>query len=151
MGRNFENRKNSIFKTADQKSKLYSKYGKQLYVVAKSGVADPEVKVALREQRQAEIQRASGGIRQQRWRTWIDRQLPDLLERHRSALRRHSGRELGEVPCISVPAFVGALPGLLAQNASNRDKDQCDSDGDRRQMAANAPSPAFHPSHRDHP
>ena len=48
MGRNFENRKNSIFKTADQKSKLYSKYGKQLYVVAKSGVADPEVNVALR-------------------------------------------------------------------------------------------------------
>lgn len=48
MGRNFENRKNAIFKTADQKSKLYSKYGKQLYVVAKSGVADPEVNVALR-------------------------------------------------------------------------------------------------------
>jgi YebC/PmpR family DNA-binding regulatory protein len=48
MGRNFENRKNSIFKTADQKSKLYSKYGKQLYVVAKSGVADPEVNVPLR-------------------------------------------------------------------------------------------------------
>jgi len=48
MGRNFENRKNAIFKTADQKSKLYSKYGKQLYVVAKSGVADPEVNVALK-------------------------------------------------------------------------------------------------------
>ena len=48
MGRNFENRKNSIFKTADQKSKLYSKYGKQLYVVAKNGVADPEVNVPLR-------------------------------------------------------------------------------------------------------
>ena len=48
MGRNFENRKNAIFKTADQKSKLYSKYGKQLYVVAKSGVADPDVNVPLR-------------------------------------------------------------------------------------------------------
>ena len=48
MGRNFENRKNAIFKTAAQKSKLYSKYGKQLYVVAKSGVADPDVNVALR-------------------------------------------------------------------------------------------------------
>lgn len=48
MGRNFENRKNSIFKTADQKSKLYSKYGKQLYVVAKNGVADPDVNLALR-------------------------------------------------------------------------------------------------------
>jgi transcriptional/translational regulatory protein YebC/TACO1 len=48
MGRNFENRKNAIFKTAGQKSKLYSKYGKQLYVVAKSGVADPDVNPALR-------------------------------------------------------------------------------------------------------
>ena len=48
MGRNFENRKNAIFKTADQKSKLYSKYGKMLYVVAKNGVADPEANPALR-------------------------------------------------------------------------------------------------------
>lgn len=48
MGRNFENRKNAIFKTADQKSKLYSRYGKQLYVVAKNGVPDPEVNVALK-------------------------------------------------------------------------------------------------------
>jgi len=48
MGRNFENRKNAIFKTADQKSKLYSKYGKQLYVVAKNGVADPDVNLALK-------------------------------------------------------------------------------------------------------
>src|SRR6185437_1123711 len=48
MGRNFENRKNAIFKTAGQKSKLYSKYGKQLYVVAKNGVPDPEANPALR-------------------------------------------------------------------------------------------------------
>lgn len=48
MGRNFENRKKSIFKTAGQKSKLYSKYGKQLYVVAKNGVPDPEANPALR-------------------------------------------------------------------------------------------------------
>ena len=48
MGRNFENRKNSIFKTAAQKSKLYSKYGKQLYVVAKNGVPDPDSNPALR-------------------------------------------------------------------------------------------------------
>ncbi|MBS0211491.1 MAG: YebC/PmpR family DNA-binding transcriptional regulator [Planctomycetes bacterium] len=48
MGRNFENRKNAIFKTAAQKSKLYSKYGKRLYVVAKNGVADPEANPALR-------------------------------------------------------------------------------------------------------
>src|SRR5215510_3600917 len=48
MGRNFENRKNAIFKTAGQKSKLYSKYGKRLYVVAKNGVADPDANPALR-------------------------------------------------------------------------------------------------------
>ncbi len=48
MGRSFENRKASIFKTAGQKSKLYAKYGKQLYVVAKNGVADPEANPALR-------------------------------------------------------------------------------------------------------
>ncbi|MFM8475911.1 MAG: YebC/PmpR family DNA-binding transcriptional regulator [Planctomycetaceae bacterium] len=48
MGRSFENRKASIFKTAAQKSKLYSKYGKQLYVVAKNGVPDPANNPALR-------------------------------------------------------------------------------------------------------
>jgi YebC/PmpR family DNA-binding regulatory protein len=48
VGRNFENRKNAIFKTADQKSKLYSRYGKQLYVIAKNGIADPDANPALR-------------------------------------------------------------------------------------------------------
>lgn len=48
MGRSFENRKMSILKTAGQKSKLYSKYGLQLYVVAKSGVPDPDLNPALR-------------------------------------------------------------------------------------------------------
>ena len=48
MGRNFENRKNAIFKTAAMKSKLYSKYGTQLYVAAKNGVPDPEANPALR-------------------------------------------------------------------------------------------------------
>jgi YebC/PmpR family DNA-binding regulatory protein len=48
MGRNFENRKHAIFKTAGQKSKLYSKYGKVLYVAAKNGVPDPEANPALR-------------------------------------------------------------------------------------------------------
>lgn len=48
MGRSFENRKVSILKTAGQKSKIYSKYGKQLYVVAKNGVPDPEANPALR-------------------------------------------------------------------------------------------------------
>ena len=48
MGRNFENRKHAIFKTAAQKSKLYSKYGTRLYVAAKGGVADPDANPALR-------------------------------------------------------------------------------------------------------
>ncbi|MBX7072869.1 MAG: YebC/PmpR family DNA-binding transcriptional regulator [Pirellulales bacterium] len=48
MGRIFEKRKESIFKTAAQKSKLYAKYGKQLYVVAKNGVPDPEANPSLR-------------------------------------------------------------------------------------------------------
>ena len=48
MGRSFENRKHSMAKTAGQKSKLYAKYGKQLYVVAKNGVPDPESNPALR-------------------------------------------------------------------------------------------------------
>jgi len=48
MGRSFENRKHAIFKTAAAKSKVYSKYGKQIYVVAKNGVADPEGNPALR-------------------------------------------------------------------------------------------------------
>jgi YebC/PmpR family DNA-binding regulatory protein len=48
MGRNFENRKQSIFKTAASKSKLYARYGKQLYMAAKNGVPDPNANPALR-------------------------------------------------------------------------------------------------------
>jgi YebC/PmpR family DNA-binding regulatory protein len=48
MGRNFENRKQSIFKTAASKSKLYAKYGKLMYVAAKNGVPDPDANPALR-------------------------------------------------------------------------------------------------------
>ncbi len=48
MGRIFEKRKESIFKTAAQKSKLYSKYGKLLYVAAKNGVPDPQANPTLR-------------------------------------------------------------------------------------------------------
>ncbi len=48
MGRSYENRKHSIMKTAGQKSKLYARYAKCLYVVAKNGVPDPEGNPALR-------------------------------------------------------------------------------------------------------
>lgn len=48
MGRIFEKRKHSIFKTAAQNSKIYSKYSKQLYMAAKNGVPDPHANPALR-------------------------------------------------------------------------------------------------------
>jgi YebC/PmpR family DNA-binding regulatory protein len=48
MGRSFEVRKVSMAKTAGQKSKLYSRYGKQLYVMAKNSGADPEANPSLR-------------------------------------------------------------------------------------------------------
>ena len=48
MGRIFEKRKHSIFKTAAQNSKLYSKYSKQLYVAAKNGVPDVAANPVLR-------------------------------------------------------------------------------------------------------
>ncbi|MEH6579578.1 MAG: YebC/PmpR family DNA-binding transcriptional regulator [Amphritea sp.] len=47
MGRSFENRKASMAKTQGAKSKLYAKYGKEIYVCAKSGV-DPDGNLALR-------------------------------------------------------------------------------------------------------
>lgn len=48
MGRIFEKRKYSIFKTAAQNSKVYSKYSKQLYMAAKNGVPDPQANPSLR-------------------------------------------------------------------------------------------------------
>ncbi|MDT0595977.1 YebC/PmpR family DNA-binding transcriptional regulator [Glaciecola petra] len=48
MGRKFEVRKVSMAKTAAAKTKVYSKYGKELYVVAKNGGPDPEANLSLR-------------------------------------------------------------------------------------------------------
>jgi YebC/PmpR family DNA-binding regulatory protein len=48
MGRIFEKRKYSIFKTAAQNSKIYSKYSKQLSAAAKKGVPDPDANPVLR-------------------------------------------------------------------------------------------------------
>lgn len=48
MGRAFERRKHSMFKTAAQNSKLYSNYSKQLYAAAKNGVPDPTANPLLR-------------------------------------------------------------------------------------------------------
>jgi YebC/PmpR family DNA-binding regulatory protein len=48
MGRIFEKRKHSIFKTAATNSKLYSRYSKILYMAAKNGVPDPDANPVLR-------------------------------------------------------------------------------------------------------
>ena len=48
MGRAYQNRKESMAKTSDMKAKVYSKYGREIYVCAKSGGLDPEGNLALR-------------------------------------------------------------------------------------------------------
>lgn len=48
MGRAYQNRKDSMAKTAATKSKLYSKYGKEIYMVAKAGGTDPDGNLSLR-------------------------------------------------------------------------------------------------------
>ena len=48
MGRSFENRKASMAKTQGAKTKLYSKYGKEIYVCAKNGGVDHDGNLALR-------------------------------------------------------------------------------------------------------
>ena len=48
MGRAYQNRKLSMAKTAGQKTKVYSKYGKEIYVLAKNGGVDPDGNLALR-------------------------------------------------------------------------------------------------------
>ncbi|MCK0152754.1 YebC/PmpR family DNA-binding transcriptional regulator [Alcanivorax sp. S6407] len=48
MGRAFQNRKESMAKTSDMKAKVYSRYGREIYVCAKSGGTDPAANLALR-------------------------------------------------------------------------------------------------------
>ncbi|MDO5850459.1 MAG: YebC/PmpR family DNA-binding transcriptional regulator [Methanobacteriaceae archaeon] len=48
MGRAHEVRAAAMAKTAAMKSKVYSRYGKEIYIAAKSGVPDPEMNLALR-------------------------------------------------------------------------------------------------------
>ena len=48
MGRAYQNRKESMAKTSDMKAKVYSRYGREIYVVAKSGGFDPTGNLALR-------------------------------------------------------------------------------------------------------
>jgi len=48
MGRAYQNRKESMAKTSDAKAKVYSKYGRVLYMCAKEGGTDPDGNLALR-------------------------------------------------------------------------------------------------------
>ncbi|GAA5217667.1 YebC/PmpR family DNA-binding transcriptional regulator [Corallincola platygyrae] len=48
MGRAYQNRKDSMAKTAAAKTKVYSKYGKEIYVIAKNGGTDPDTNLSLR-------------------------------------------------------------------------------------------------------
>ena len=48
MGRAYQNRKESMAKTAGAKTKVYSKYGKEIYVSAKNGGFDPDGNLSLR-------------------------------------------------------------------------------------------------------
>lgn len=49
MGRAFEVRKASMAKTAAAKTKVYSRFGKEIYVAAKNGEPDPEMNAALKK------------------------------------------------------------------------------------------------------
>lgn len=48
MGRAYQNRKLSMAKTSDAKAKVYSKYGREIYVCAKAGGVDTAGNLALR-------------------------------------------------------------------------------------------------------
>ena len=48
MGRAYQNRKDSMAKTSDMKAKVYSKYGREIYVCAKAGGSDPDGNLSLR-------------------------------------------------------------------------------------------------------
>jgi len=48
MGRKFEVRKASMMKTGLAKSKLYARYGKEIYMLAKNGGSNPESNLSLK-------------------------------------------------------------------------------------------------------
>ncbi|MAX54767.1 MAG: YebC/PmpR family DNA-binding transcriptional regulator [Alcanivoracaceae bacterium] len=48
MGRAYQNRKESMAKTSDMKAKVYSRYGREIYVCAKNGGVEPDSNLALR-------------------------------------------------------------------------------------------------------
>lgn len=48
MGRAYQNRKESMAKTSDAKARVYSRYGREIYVCAKAGGIEPDGNLALR-------------------------------------------------------------------------------------------------------
>ena len=48
MGRAYQNRKESMAKTSDAKARVYSKYGREIYVTAKADGVDPAGNLSLR-------------------------------------------------------------------------------------------------------
>ncbi|QVK19134.1 YebC/PmpR family DNA-binding transcriptional regulator [Mycoplasmatota bacterium] len=48
MGRAFEVRKAAMAKTSAAKTKVYSRFGKEIYIAAKAGVPDPEMNLTLK-------------------------------------------------------------------------------------------------------
>ncbi|WP_019529229.1 YebC/PmpR family DNA-binding transcriptional regulator [Dasania marina] len=48
MGRAYQNRKESMAKTSDAKAKVYSRYGREIYVCAKAGGCEPDGNLTLR-------------------------------------------------------------------------------------------------------
>jgi len=48
MGRAYQNRKESMAKTAAAKTKVYSRYGREIYMCAKNGGIDPSANLSLR-------------------------------------------------------------------------------------------------------
>lgn len=48
MGRAYEVRKRSIAKTSQAKSKVYSRYGREIYLAAKQGLPDPNLNTELK-------------------------------------------------------------------------------------------------------
>ena len=48
MGRAHEVRKAAMEKTSTAKAKVYSRYGKEIYIAAKSGVPDPDMNISLK-------------------------------------------------------------------------------------------------------
>ncbi len=48
MGRAYQNRKEAMARTSANKSRVYGRYGREIYMVAKTGGYDPAGNLALR-------------------------------------------------------------------------------------------------------